>query len=155
MANSMPFEYLSQKEFFGPRINTNQKNDVNGFVLNSCQFATLSGPISFFNFLFGYWLVPLNLVGNQRQKCYVYGMEEQKTEQVIKIKQQTKGVVNPRLVRNIAFVVITLSLVVCTVLCILAIWKFTDSDAVWRAIATFIVVSVATGVFTFVNERLG
>jgi hypothetical protein len=46
-------------------------------------------------------------------------------------------------------------LVACTVLCILAIWEFTKSDAVWRAIATFIVVSVATGIFTFVNEKLG
>lgn len=82
-------------------------------------------------------------------------MEKQKPEQIVKIKHETRGVVNPHLVRGIAFVVITLSLVVCTVLCILAIWQFTESDAVWRAIATFIVVSVATGVFTFVNERLG
>lgn len=82
-------------------------------------------------------------------------MQEQKPEQVIKIKQETKGVVNPKLVRIIAFSIITLSLVTCTVLCILAIWKFTESDAVWRAIATFCVVSVATGIFTFVNEKLG
>lgn len=82
-------------------------------------------------------------------------MENQKSEQIAKIKPKPRGVVNPSLVRGIAFVVITLSLVVCTVLCILAIWQFTESDAVWRAIATFIVVSVATGVFTFVNERLG
>jgi uncharacterized membrane protein YqjE len=82
-------------------------------------------------------------------------MEEQKREQVTKIKQQTRGVVNPKLVRGIAFVVITVSLVTCTVLCILAIWEFTKSDAVWRAIATFCVVSVATGIFTFVNEKLG
>jgi uncharacterized membrane protein YqjE len=64
-------------------------------------------------------------------------------------------VIQPRLVRNISFTVITLSLVACTVLCILAIWQFTQSDAVWRAIATFIVVIVATGIFTFVNEKLG
>ena len=82
-------------------------------------------------------------------------MDEQKPDQVIKITNQTKGVVNPKLVRGIAFVVITFSLVICTVLCILAIWEFTKSDAVWRAIATFTVVSVATGIFTFVNERLG
>ena len=82
-------------------------------------------------------------------------MEKENPEQVIKIKEPTKGVVNPRRVRGIAFVVISFSLVVCTVLCILAIWEFTKSDAVWRAIATFIVVSVATGIFTFVNERLG
>ena len=45
--------------------------------------------------------------------------------------------------------------VACTVLCILAIWKFTESDAVWRAIATFIVVSIATAIFALVNEKLG
>jgi hypothetical protein len=68
---------------------------------------------------------------------------------------EIKGVVKPKIVRWIAFLVITTSLVICTVLCILAIWEFTKSDAVWRAIATFIVVSVATGIFTFVNEKLG
>ncbi|HSK72783.1 MAG TPA: hypothetical protein VK892_13870 [Pyrinomonadaceae bacterium] len=78
---------------------------------------------------------------------------EQDAKQVV--KKELKGVVSPKLVRNIAFVVITASLVVCTVLCILAIWEFTKSDAVWRAIATFIVVSIATAIFTFVNEKLG
>lgn len=84
-------------------------------------------------------------------------MENPKNEQVsVSIKRETRsGVVNPALVRWIAFGVITVSLVVCTVLCILAIWQFTQSDAVWRAIATFCVVSVATGIFTFVNEKLG
>lgn len=77
------------------------------------------------------------------------------TDVVIELKSPAKGVVNPALVRWIAFITITVSLVVCTVLCILAIWKFTESDAVWRAIATFIVVSIATAIFTFVNEKLG
>ena len=72
-----------------------------------------------------------------------------------KIRHETRGVIRPRLLRNVAFVVITFSLVVCTVLCILAIWEFTKSDAVWRAIATFVVVSVAIGILTFVNEKLG
>ncbi len=81
---------------------------------------------------------------------------ENKPDQVnVKLKKEIKGVVSPTLVRIISFTIITLSLVACTVLCILAIWKFTESDAVWRAIATFIVVSVATGIFTFVNEKLG
>ncbi len=84
-------------------------------------------------------------------------MDEQgeKTNVVVELKSRTKGVVNPSTVRWIAFFVITVSLVACTVLCILAIWKFTESDAVWRAIATFIVVSIATAIFTFVNEKLG
>lgn len=81
---------------------------------------------------------------------------ENKPDQInVKMKKEIKGVVSPALVRIISFTIITLSLVACTVLCILAIWKFTESDAVWRAIATFIVVSVATGIFTFVNEKLG
>ena len=70
-------------------------------------------------------------------------------------RKALKGVVNPNLVRIISFTVITVSLVACTVLCILAIWEFTKSDVVWRAIATFIVVSIATAIFTVVNEKLG
>ena len=82
-------------------------------------------------------------------------MEAKSDEVKVKLRKEIKGVVSPTLVRIISFTIITLSLVACTVLCILAIWKFTESDAVWRAIATFIVVSVATGIFTFVNEKLG
>ena len=84
-------------------------------------------------------------------------MDEQadKTDVVVELKSRTKGVVSPTAVRWIAFFVITTSLVACTVLCILAIWKFTESDAVWRAIATFIVVSIATAIFALVNEKLG
>ena len=82
-------------------------------------------------------------------------MEQNDPDVVVELKTKTRGVVDPRLVRMIAFVVITVSLVACTVLCILAIWKFTESDAVWRAIATFIVVSIATAIFAFVNEKLG
>ena len=82
-------------------------------------------------------------------------MQQDDPDVVVKLRTETRGVLNPQVVRWIAFGVITVSLVVCTVLCILAIWKFTESDAVWRAIATFIVVSVATAIFTFVNEKLG
>ncbi|MCU1290699.1 MAG: hypothetical protein JWN60_2928 [Acidobacteria bacterium] len=82
-------------------------------------------------------------------------MEKEKSVEAVRIKRELKGVVEPKLVRIISFTVITISLVACTVLCILAIWQFTESDAVWRAVATFIVVSVATGIFTFVNEKLG
>ena len=82
-------------------------------------------------------------------------MEQQNIELKKKAKREITGVVEPKLVRIISFIIITLSLAACTVLCILAIWEFTKSDAVWRAVATFIVVSMATGIFTFVNEKLG
>jgi uncharacterized membrane protein YqjE len=81
--------------------------------------------------------------------------ENEESDVPVRSTREIRGVLEPNLVRIISFIVITISLVACTVLCILAIWKFTESDAVWRAIATFIVVSVATGIFTFVNERLG
>jgi len=80
---------------------------------------------------------------------------QQDPDVVVELKSKTKGVVNPQAVRWIAFIVITVSLVVCTVLCILAIWDFTKTDAVWRAVTTFIVVSIATAIFAFVNEKLG
>jgi len=82
-------------------------------------------------------------------------MKDDSTEITIRSKSELRGVVQPKIVRIISFIVITMSLVACTVLCILAIWKFTESEAVWRAIATFIVVSIATAIFTFVNEKLG
>jgi len=82
-------------------------------------------------------------------------MQQDDPDVVVELKSKTRGVIEPTIVRWIAFIVITTSLVACTVLCILAIWKFTESDAVWRAIATFIVVSIATAIFTFVNEKLG
>jgi len=81
--------------------------------------------------------------------------KESAADVVVELKSKRRGVVDPHLVRLIAFVVITVSLVACTVLCILAIWQYTESDAVWRAIATFIVVSTATGIFAVVNEKLG
>ena len=77
---------------------------------------------------------------------------ENKPEKPKKVK---KGMLNPKLVRITSFVIITLSLIGCTVLCILAIWDFAKSDVIWRAIATFIVVIVATAIFAFVNEKLG
>ena len=80
---------------------------------------------------------------------------EKEPDVVVELKDRARGVVNPQTVRWIAFTVITVSLVVCTVLCILAIWQFTESQAVYRAIATFIVVSIATAIFTVVNEKLG
>jgi hypothetical protein len=82
-------------------------------------------------------------------------MENEKQIQQAKQRQELKGVLEPRLVRNISFTVITVSLVASTVLCIWAIWQNEVYDTVWRAIATFMVVIVATGIFTFVNEKLG
>ncbi len=89
------------------------------------------------------------------QDLKVSGQLSVSEQKASRSRQQLKGVVNPNLVRIISFTVITVSLIASTLLCILAIWQFTESDAVWRAIATFIVVIIATAIFTFVNEKLG
>ncbi len=82
-------------------------------------------------------------------------MENGKLDQTQKPPREMKGVLDPKLARTISFIIITVSLVASTVLCLWAIWQKEVNDTVWRAIATFIVVSVATGIFTFVNEKLG
>ncbi|HEX8196936.1 MAG TPA: hypothetical protein VF571_12165 [Pyrinomonadaceae bacterium] len=92
----------------------------------------------------------------QKQKLEVSGqLDVSERPTATRIKKELRGVVNPELVRIISFVVITISLVASTLLCILAIWDFTKSDAIWRAIATFIVVIISTAIFTVVNEKLG
>jgi hypothetical protein len=91
----------------------------------------------------------------QKQKLEVSGQLDVSERPGGRLKKELRGVVNPELVRLISFVVITISLVASTLLCILAIWDFTKSDAIWRAIATFIVVIIATAIFTVVNEKLG
>lgn len=93
---------------------------------------------------------------SQKQKLEVTGqLDVSERPGVNRPKKSLRGVVNPELVRIISFVVITISLVASTVLCILAIWEFTKDGAIWRAIATFIVVIIATAIFTVVNEKLG
>lgn len=66
-----------------------------------------------------------------------------------------RGLINPRIVRGTAFALITITLLVCTVLSILAIWDYMQQDALWRALATLAVVTVACFFFSAVNERLG
>lgn len=91
----------------------------------------------------------------QKQKLEVSGQLDVTEQPTGRLKKELRGVVNPRLVRMISFVIITVSLVAATILCILAIWDFTKQDAIWRAIATFIVVIISTAIFTVVNEKLG
>jgi hypothetical protein len=66
-----------------------------------------------------------------------------------------RGLINPIAVRRLAFAIISLSLVACTVMCILAIWGFTSGDVIGRAIATFLVITAATVAFTIVNRTFG
>ncbi|MDO8329788.1 MAG: hypothetical protein Q7T36_04880 [Fluviicoccus sp.] len=67
-----------------------------------------------------------------------------------------RGFINPLLVRSISFTVISLCLLFCTVISILAVWDFIErDDLIWRAFSTLLIVGLATWVFNQVNERFG
>lgn len=65
-----------------------------------------------------------------------------------------RGVLPPRLVRGAAFAVILLAVAVGTLIALLAIWGALAQDALWRSLATVVVVMAATGLVTVVNEAL-
>jgi hypothetical protein len=66
------------------------------------------------------------------------------------------GFINPAVVRSISFAVISLCLLFCTVISILAVWDFiVRDDLIWRAFSTLLIVGLATWVFNQVNERFG
>lgn len=70
-------------------------------------------------------------------------------------RNQPKGIIAPRRARQIAFAIVTIALVACTLMSLLAIWDYMARDALWRSLATITVILVATGLFTVVNEHFG
>ncbi len=69
--------------------------------------------------------------------------------------KKRKGFLDPRKVRAVAFYIITLCIIVSVVACILAIWDFARNDALWRTVATCVVVAAGCGVFAFINVIFG
>jgi hypothetical protein len=65
------------------------------------------------------------------------------------------GLIPRRMANWIAFGIILISLVACTLIALLAIWGSMRPDALWRAMATIAVVLAATGVFSVCNAMLG
>ena len=70
-------------------------------------------------------------------------------------KTPANGIIPLRLARKIAFGIIMIALAACTTMSLLAIWDYMARDALWRSLATVVVVIVATGLFTVVNEHFG
>jgi NO-binding membrane sensor protein with MHYT domain len=66
-----------------------------------------------------------------------------------------RGFLNPRRVTLFAFWLTALSILVAVVASILAIWEFTGTDALWRTVATCVVVGVGTLAFSWVNMLFG
>lgn len=70
-------------------------------------------------------------------------------------KKPVKGYFSPRIVRAVSFYITSLCIAASVVTCILAIWEFTRSDALWRLVASFVVVAAGTGLFSAVNGVFG
>jgi len=66
-----------------------------------------------------------------------------------------RGFLNPKRVTLFAFWTTAISILVAVVASILAIWEFTGTDALWRTVATCVVVGVGTLAFSWVNMLFG
>lgn len=74
---------------------------------------------------------------------------------IVPAKKPVKGYFSPRIVRAVSFYITSLCIAASVVTCILAIWEFTRSDALWRLVASFVVVAAGTGLFSAVNGIFG
>ena len=66
--------------------------------------------------------------------------------------QKNRGFLNPKRVVAFSFWTTAASILVAVVASILAIWKFTGTDALWRTVATCVVIGVGTVAFSFSNR---
>ena len=71
-------------------------------------------------------------------------------------KPPARGFHNPHLVKSISFTEISLCLLFCTVISVLAVWDFiARDDLVWRSFSTLLIMGIAAWVFNVINERFG
>ena len=70
-------------------------------------------------------------------------------------KSQRRGFLNPTRVMSFSFWITTACILIAVVASILAIWEFTGTDALWRTVATCVVVGVGTLAFSCINSLFG
>ena len=66
--------------------------------------------------------------------------------------QKARGFLNPHRVTSFSFWITTICLFIAVAASILAIWEFTGTDALWRTVATCVVVGVGTLTFSWINS---
>jgi hypothetical protein len=71
------------------------------------------------------------------------------------VSQKQRGFLNPGRVVVLSFWTTTICIVVAVVASILAIWEFTGTDALWRTVATCVVVGAGTVAFSWLNTLFG
>ena len=70
-------------------------------------------------------------------------------------RQPRRGFLNPEVVRGISFWTASACVLVAVVSCLLAIWQFTGTDALWRTVATCAVIGGGTIAFYGINVLFG
>ncbi|MCR6655455.1 MAG: hypothetical protein NVV63_06445 [Opitutus sp.] len=70
-------------------------------------------------------------------------------------RRRGRGFFPPQVVKAVAFFIISVCIVASVVVCILAIWDFAKKDALWRLVASFVVVAAGTALFAMVNGIFG
>jgi hypothetical protein len=70
-------------------------------------------------------------------------------------KPRPKGFLNPRAIKLVSFMIMTVCIVGSVFVSILAIWEFTKSDVWYRSLATLAVIALGTAIFAVVNEKFG
>jgi hypothetical protein len=70
-------------------------------------------------------------------------------------RRQGPGVLSSRRVRLASFFAVGAGLFLTAVICVLAIWEYTSTDAAWRSIATLGVIASTLFLFTSLNEWSG
>jgi uncharacterized membrane protein YqjE len=71
------------------------------------------------------------------------------------MKISNKGFFNAKVVKTIAFTLLTICLLGCIVLSILAIWDYANRDTLWRMIATLGVIGLGSAIFAYINGVFG
>jgi hypothetical protein len=66
-----------------------------------------------------------------------------------------RGYVDHQRVVAVAFWVVSAAIVMAVLSAILAIWQFTGTDALWRTVATCVVIAAGMLAFTWLNMLLG
>ena len=66
-----------------------------------------------------------------------------------------KGFFNAKIIKTIAFTLISICIIGSIVLCVMAIWDYADRDTLWRMIATLGIIGLGSAVFAFINGVFG
>ena len=70
-------------------------------------------------------------------------------------RRAPRGYLRPTAVRGFAFWTITICILASVVVSIVAIWNPDQSQALWKTLATSLVIASGCGVFAAVNTSLG